>query len=71
MPYYQFVARTEDAQSENLGVMDLRHDGDAVSFAHGVIRDLMHTHSTVYGSWTLDIAEDERQVASVAFKATF
>jgi hypothetical protein len=70
MPYYQFVARTGDAQTENLGVMDLRHDGDAVSFGHGVIRDLMHTHPTVYGSWTLDIAEDERQVASVAFKAT-
>ena len=70
MPYYQFVARTGDAQSENLGVMDLRDDGDAVSFAHGVICDLMHTHPTVYGSWILDIAEDERQVASVAFKAT-
>ena len=37
MPYYQFVARTGDAQSENLGVMDLRDDGDAVSFAHGII----------------------------------
>ena len=70
MPYFQFIARTEDSQTENLGVVNLRHDGDALSFARAVIHDLMHTHPEVYGSWTLDIAEDERQVASVAFKAT-
>jgi hypothetical protein len=70
MPCYQFAARTEDSQVEKLGVMDLRHDGDALSFADAIIRDLMHTHPAVYGSWTLDIVEDERQVASVAFKAT-
>ena len=40
MPYYQFVARTEDSQVEKLGVMDLRHDGDALSFADAIIRDL-------------------------------
>jgi hypothetical protein len=70
MPYYQFVARTEDSQVENLGVMDLRHDGDALSFADTIIRDFNAYASGVYGSWTLDIVEDERQVASVAFKAT-
>jgi hypothetical protein len=47
MPYFQFVARTEDSQTENLGVMNLRDDGDALSFARAVIHDLMHTHPEV------------------------
>jgi hypothetical protein len=47
--------------------MDLRHDGDALSFADGIIHDLMHTHPSVYGSWTLVVAEDDRPVASLAF----
>ena len=67
MPCYRFLARTEDHKTENLGVMELGHDGDALSFAGGIIRDLMHSHPAVYGGWTLDISEDDRAVATVAF----
>jgi hypothetical protein len=53
MPYYRFVARTEDFHTEDdLGLMELRQDPEAVSFAGGMIHDLMHTHPEVYANWT-------------------
>jgi hypothetical protein len=52
MSYYRFIARTDDSRSESLGIMDLRHDGDARSFASRVIGDMMHTHPG--GLWHMD-----------------
>jgi hypothetical protein len=70
MPYYQFVARNEDSQTENLGTIALLDDADARSFAKGVIRDLIHAHPAFCRNWTIDIAEDERAVSSVPFAET-
>jgi hypothetical protein len=65
MPFYRFVARTE-IRSENLGIRELRHHGAALSFASKIIRDLMR-NPAAYRNWSIDIAEDQRAVASVPF----
>jgi hypothetical protein len=51
-------ARTQDSQTESLGAMDLRDDADA---GRGkVFRYLISFAASGYGSWTHDIAEDDR-----------
>src|SRR2546423_1196462 len=67
MPYYSFVAFGDNVRSEDLGTMDLRDDADARSFGDGVIRDVMRTDAAFYAGWTLDIAQEERVVASTPF----
>jgi hypothetical protein len=31
MPHYHFVARTENSQTENIGVMELRHEAGSAN----------------------------------------
>ena len=52
------AVRTQDSQTESLGAMDLRDDADA---GRGkVFRYLISFAASGYGSWTHDIAEDDR-----------
>ena len=67
MPSYHFVARSDLRRDEDLGFMAMLDDADARAFARGIIRDLMHTHPAFYRTWTIDISEDERAVASIPF----
>jgi hypothetical protein len=67
MPNYHFVARSDLPRAEELGLMAMLDDADARAFARGIIRDLIHTHPAFYRTWTIDISEDERAVASIPF----
>jgi hypothetical protein len=68
MPAYSFVVRNSDAtEIEGLGDMALADDGKALAFGKQVIRDLMREGAEQYGGWTMNVAQDERAVASIAF----
>jgi hypothetical protein len=68
MPAYSFVVRNSDAtEIEGLGGMALVDDGEALAFGKQVIRDLMREGAEQYAGWTMDVAEDERAVASIPF----
>jgi hypothetical protein len=68
MPAYSFVVRNSDAtELEGLGGMALADDGMAVAFGKQVIRDLMREGAEQYAGWTMNVAQDERAVASIAF----
>jgi hypothetical protein len=67
MPFYRFVVYSSEPVAEDLGHMELRDDADALSFGRGVIRDLMRTNAKLHAGWTMDIAEDDRAVASFPF----
>ena len=67
MPSYHFVARSDLRRDEDLGFMAMLDDADARAFARGIIVDLMRSHSAFYQTWTIDISEDERVVASIPF----
>jgi hypothetical protein len=57
MPYYRFVAYTNNSNAEDLGSMAFRDDVEARAFASQVIRDLIGTRAERYFGWTLEIAE--------------
>jgi hypothetical protein len=68
MPAYSFVVRNSDAtELEGLGGMALADDGMAVAFGKQVIRDLMREGAEQYAGWTMNVAEDERAIASIPF----
>ena len=67
MPSYHFVARSDRRRGEDLGLMAMLDDADARAFARRVIVDLMRSHPAFYQTWTIDISEDERVVASIPF----
>jgi hypothetical protein len=68
MVAYSFVVRNNHAtEIEKLGAMALANDGEALAFSKQVIRDLMREGAAQYAGWTVDIAEDERAVASIPF----
>jgi hypothetical protein len=68
MPAYSFVVRNNDAtEIEGLGGMTLADDGEALAFGDRVIRDLMREDAGQYAAWTMEVAEDERAVASIPF----
>jgi hypothetical protein len=47
--------------------MALADDGKALAFGRQVIRDLMREGAEQYAGWTMNVAEDERAVASIPF----
>jgi len=68
MPAYSFVVRNSDAtEIERLGDMALADDGMALAFGTQVIRDLMREGAEQYAGWTMNVAQDERAVASIPF----
>jgi len=68
MPAYSFVVRNSDAtELEGLGGMALADDGMAVAFGKQVIRDLMREGAEQYAGWTMNVAQDERAVATIPF----
>ena len=67
MPSYHFVARSDRRRGEDLGFMAMLDDADARAFARRIIVDLMRSHPAFYQTWTIDISEDERVVASIPF----
>jgi hypothetical protein len=68
MPTYRFAIRDTEADSENLGGMELLDDATAIAFGNGVMRDLMHGGAKSYIGSILDITQDARAVGSVSFK---
>jgi hypothetical protein len=65
---YSFVVRNSDAtEIERLGGMALADDGKALTFGKQVIQDLMRGGAEQYAGWTMDVAQDERVVASIPF----
>ena len=67
MPSYHFVARSDLRRDEDLGFMAMLDDADARAFARGIIVDLMRSHPAFYQTWTIDISEEKRAVASIPF----
>jgi hypothetical protein len=68
MPAYSFVVRNSDAtELDGLGGMALADDGMALAFGKQVIRDLMREGAEQYAGWTMNVAEDERAVATIPF----
>jgi hypothetical protein len=68
MPAYSFVVRNSDAtEIERLGDMALPDDGMALAFGKQVIRDLMREGAEQYAGWTMNVAQDERAVATIPF----
>jgi len=49
--------------------MALADDGKALAFGKQVIRDLVRDGAEQYAGWTMNVAEDERAVASIPFDA--
>ena len=71
MPAYSFVVRNNGAtEIEGLGGMTLADDREAFAFGKQVIRDLMREGAEQYAGWTMNVAEDERAVASIPFNQT-
>jgi hypothetical protein len=66
---YSFAVRNSATEIEKLGSMELANDDAALAFGKRMIRDLMREGAEQYPRWTMDIAEDERAVASIPFDA--
>jgi hypothetical protein len=66
---YSFAVRNSATEIEKLGSMELANDDAALAFGKRMIRDLMREGAEQYARWTMDIAEDERAVASIPFDA--
>jgi hypothetical protein len=68
MLVYNFIVHNNDANGiERLGDMALASDGDALAFARLIIRDLMREGAGEYAGWTMEVAQDERDVADIPF----
>ena len=63
---YRYVIHSGD-NVEALGAMPLKDDGEARLFGVGVIRDLMENAAARYATYTMDIIQGERAVASIPF----
>jgi hypothetical protein len=65
---YSFSIRSaEGGDREETGDMWLLNDHAALAFGNDVIRDILRDDVDQYVGWTMDIAEGERAVCSVAF----
>jgi hypothetical protein len=68
MSAYRFVIRNSDAtEIQRLGGMALADDGEALTFGKQVIQDLMRRGAEEYAGWSMEVAQDERAVASIPF----
>jgi hypothetical protein len=65
---YSFSIRSGDSTHRAvLGCMSLLNDCEAIAFGNDVIGDMLHDNVDQYVGWTMDIAEGERVVCSIAF----
>ena len=64
---YSFAVRNSATEIEKLGSMELANDDAALAFGKRMIRDLMREGAKQYAGWTMNVAEDERAVASIRF----
>ena len=68
MPAYRFVVRNSNAtEIEGLGGMVLADDSKALTFGKQVIQDLVREGAERFADWTMEVAQDERAVASIPF----
>ena len=68
MLVYSFLIRSGDGRDwEILGFTDLPNDCAALAFGNDVIRDMLRDNVDQYVGWTMDIAEGERPLCSIAF----
>ena len=68
MLVYSFIVHNNDASEiEKLGGMALANDGDALVFGRHIIRDLMREGAGPYAGWTMEVAQDARDVAEIPF----
>jgi hypothetical protein len=69
MVFYSFSIRSADGSNrEETGDMWLLNDQAALAFGNDVIRDILRDNVDQYAGWTMNIAEGERAVCSVAFR---
>jgi hypothetical protein len=70
MTNYRFSIQNEDGSDrENIGCMALLDDDEASFFGKRVIREMMHGDAKHYAGWTMNVAEGERAVCSIAFES--
>jgi hypothetical protein len=54
-----------NSRSEKLGAAMLADDDAAVAFAQRVMRELLHSDKTLYGTWIVNITAKECTLASI------
>jgi hypothetical protein len=65
---YSFSIRSGDGRDrETLGFTDLLYDYAARAFGNDVIRDMLPGNPDRHAGYTMEIAEGERVVCSIAF----
>jgi hypothetical protein len=69
MPTYRFAIHHGAAESENLGIMKLRDDAEAVDFAKRIIQDMPDEDRTHRDGCALDIRDGERAVGRISCDA--
>jgi hypothetical protein len=65
---YRFAIHDNGSKSEDLGVMALADDAEAVAFGKHTIRDLMDGDAKQYIGWSMNITEGKRAVSSLPFE---
>jgi hypothetical protein len=66
MPTYRFAIHHGAAERENLGIMKLRDDAEAVDFAKLIIQDMPDEDRTHRDGCSLDITDGERAVGRIS-----
>jgi hypothetical protein len=67
LTYRVTIRSGDDGDREFIGSIDLRNEDAALAFGNDAISDMMCGNSDQYVGWTMDIAEGQRAVCSVAF----
>ena len=68
MLVYSFsISEADGSNGEALGSIDLPDDGAARVFGDAVVRDMLRDNAAQYAGWTMDVAQGERTVCSIAF----
>jgi hypothetical protein len=68
MPSYHFALRDVAGRNEDLGVIDLADDKDAVAFGQAAISDILQEGAAQYAGSDMDITERRRQVERLNFE---
>jgi hypothetical protein len=67
MPHYHFTIYDDQSAPDNVGAMALPDDDSAWEFGEAMIRGLLAGDAGKYETWTMEITEGNRIVASIAF----
>jgi hypothetical protein len=66
LPTYRFSIQNV-VETEELGIMDLRDDAEAVAFARRMVQDMADEDRRQNVGCSLDITEGQRAVGSISF----